>query len=117
MLNGTDTLTFADTYARDGVALWSKLIVLAVTAGVIGLSIPWFRSDPRHGEYYTLLLFSALGAILLAGATALKEFVLALLLSSSTGFVLVAYHRRSSPASAAAHHHYLPGTFTSNRQL
>ena len=50
MLGGNDTLTFADTYARDGVAIWSKLIVLAGTAGVIGLSIRWFRSDPRHAE-------------------------------------------------------------------
>ncbi len=117
MLDGADTLTFADTYARDGVALWSKLIVLAVTAGVIGLSIPWIRSDPRHGEYYTLLLFSALGAILLAGATDLKEFVLALLLSSATGFVLVAYHRQSSPASEAAIKYYLLGAFTSTSLL
>jgi len=117
MLGGMEALTSADTYARDGVALWSKLIVLAVTAGVIGLSIPWFRSDPRHGEYYTLLLFSALGAILLAGATDLKEFVLALLLSSATGFVLVAYHRQSSPASEAAIKYYLLGAFTSTSVL
>jgi NADH-quinone oxidoreductase subunit N len=113
MLGGPDHLTFAGTYARDGVAIWGKLIVLAATAGVIALSVPWFRRDPRHGEYYTLLLFSALGAILLAGATDLQQFVLALVLSSATGFVLVAYHRASSPASEAAIKYYLLGAFTS----
>lgn len=117
MLGGGEYLTFSDTYARDGTALWAKLIVLATTAGVIGLSISWFESDPRHGEYYTLLLFSALGAVLLAGATDLKEFVMAMLLSSVTGFVLAAYHRRSPLASEAAIKYFLLGAFTSASML
>ena len=117
MLAGPQRLTFADTYARDGAAVWAKLIVLLGTAGAIGLSVPWFRRDPRQGEYYTLLLFSALGAILLAGATDLKEFVMAMMLSSATGFVLAAYHRRSSPASEAAIKYYLIGAFTSASML
>jgi NADH-quinone oxidoreductase subunit N len=84
---------------------------------VIGLSVPWFRRDPRHGEYYTLLLYSALGAILLAGATDLKEFIVAMLLSSATGFVLAAYHRRSSPAAEAAIKYYLIGAFANSAVL
>ena len=117
MLGGSEYLTFSDTYARDGMALWGKLIVLTTTAGVIGLSVGWFSRDPRHGEYYTLLLLSALGAILLAGATDLKEFVVAMLLSSVTGFVLAAYHRRSSLASEAAIKYFLLGAFTSSGML
>lgn len=117
MLGGPEYLTFADTYARDSAAAWAKWIVLAATAAVIGLSVRWFRRDPRHGEYYTLLLFSSLGAILLAGATDLKEFVVAMLLSSATGFVLVAYHRRSPAASEAAMKYYLIGAFTSASML
>lgn len=117
MLGGTESLTFSDTFARDGVALWGNLIILLATAGVIGLSVPWFARDPRHGEYYTMLLFSALGAMLLAGATDLKEFVVAMLLSSVTGFVLAAYHRRSSLASEAAIKYFLLGAFTSASML
>lgn len=109
MLPGEEMLTFFGTYARDGSAIWAKLIVLAATAAVIALSVPWFRRDPRHGEYYTLLLYSSLGAILLAGATDLKEFIVAMLLSSATGFVLTGYHRRSSPAAEAAIKYYLIG--------
>lgn len=113
----SEYLTFADTYARDGVAAWAKLIILGGTLGVIGLSVPWFRKDPRHGEYYTLLLYSALGAALLAGATDLKQFIMSMILSSVTGYVLVAYHRRSSPASEAAIKYYLMGAFTSASML
>lgn len=117
MLGGPQMSTFFGTYARDGTAIWAKLIVLAATALVIGLSVPWFRSDPRHGEYYTLLLYSALGAVLLAGATDLKEFLVAMLLSSATGFVLSAYHRRSSPAAEAAIKYYLIGALANSGLL
>lgn len=104
--------TFFGTYALDGAAAWGQLIVLGVTAAVVGLSVPWFREDPRHGEYYTLLLYSALGAVLLAGALDLMELVLALLMSSATGYVLAAYHRRSRIASEAAIKYYLLGALT-----
>ena len=117
MLAGPESLTFFDTYARDRSALWSKLIVLIATVVVVGLSVPWFRRDPRHGEYYTLLLYASLGAALLAGATDLKEFIVAMLLSSATGFVLAAYHRRSSSSAEAAIKYYLIGALSNSATL
>lgn len=117
MLDGPETYTFAETYARDLPAVWAKLIVLVATAAVIALSLPWFRSDPRNGEYYTLLLFSALGAVLLAGATDLKQFVTSMLLSSATGFILVAYHRLSRASAEAGIKYYLLGALTSASML
>lgn len=117
MLNGPATYTFAETYARDLPAVWAKLIVLVATAAVISLSLPWFRSDPRNGEYYTLLLFSSLGAVLLAGATDLKQFVVSMLLSSATGFVLVAYHRLSRASAEAGIKYYLLGALASASML
>lgn len=114
---GPERLTFFGTYARDGVAAWGKIVILVATAAVIGLSVAWFRTDPRQGEYYTIIVFSALGAMLLAGATDLKEFVVAMILSSTTGFVLTAYHRASGVASEAAMKYYLIGAFTSAAML
>lgn len=112
MLGGPQRPTFFGTYSMDGAAVWSKLIILVATAAVVALSIPWFRSDPRFGEYYTILLFSALGAILLSGSTDLMELVLALLLSSATGYVLTAYHRRSRLSSEAGMKYFLLGALT-----
>lgn len=117
MFDGTQSPTFFDTYSTDDVALWSKLIILVATAAVIALSVPWFARDPRHGEYYTLLLFSSLGAILLAGATDLMEIVMAILLSSATSYVLIAYHRRSKLASEAAIKYFLLAALTSSAML
>ena len=85
MLGGTQTLTFFDTYAADDAAVWAKLIVLAVAAVVVLLSVEWFATDARHGEYYTLLLLSTLGAVVLASAADLMAVILGVLLSSATG--------------------------------
>ena len=117
MFDSDQSLTFFDTYSADDVALWAKLIILGATIAVIALSVPWFARDPRHGEYYTLLLFSSLGAVLLAGATDLMEIVMALVLSSATGYILVAYHRRSKLASEAAIKYFLIAALTSSAML
>lgn len=117
MLDDPQALTFFGTYAKDGSALWAKLIVLAITAVTVALSVEWFRSDPRHGEFYTLLLFSALGAIILAGAADLMEIVLGVLLTSATGYVLAAYHRRSKRSGEAAMKYYLLGALTNAAML
>lgn len=116
-LTGPGQLTFTDTYAVDPVGGWGAMIILAATAGVVALSTVWFRNDPRHGEYYTLLLFSALGAMLLAGASDLMQFTLAMLLSSITGYVLAAYHRASRVASEAGIKYYLIGALTGAAML
>ncbi|MFN2608899.1 MAG: NADH-quinone oxidoreductase subunit N [Acidimicrobiales bacterium] len=107
MLRGGQPLTFFDTYAADDAAVWGKLLVLAVTAAVVGLSVEWFRADAREGEYYAILLLSALGAVVLAGAADLMEIVLGVLLSSATGYVLAAYHRASARSAEAGIKYYL----------
>jgi NADH-quinone oxidoreductase subunit N len=112
MLRGSQSLTFFDTYAADHTAVWAKLIVLAVTAVTVLLSVEWFAGDPRHGEYYTLLLLSALGAMVLAGAADLMGIILGLLLSSATGYVLAAYHRTDARSGEAAMKYYLLGALT-----
>jgi NADH-quinone oxidoreductase subunit N len=114
LLHGPQRLTFAGTYAVDGAALWGKLIVCATTAGVVALSVEWFASDPRHGEYYAMLLLGAVGAILLAGAADLMQLTLAMLLASTTAAVLIAYHRRSRRAGEAAIKFYLLGALTNS---
>jgi len=101
--------TFFGTYAADPTALWAKMIVLSGTAIAIGLSVEWFRSDPRHGELYSLVLFAALGSILMAGATDVMELIVGILLSSASSFALAGFHRRSAVAGEAAIKFFLIG--------
>ncbi len=112
MLGGEQGYTFFDTYAVDDAAVVAKLVVLAVTALVVLLSVEWMAEDHRRGEYYAILLLSALGAVVLAGAADLMELVLGVLLSSVTGYVLAAYHRASARSTEAGVKYYLLGALT-----
>lgn len=86
-------LTFQGTWALDGATAGARLLIIAFTGLTVALSPGWLRSDRRHGEYYAVLLMSALGAVMIAGATDTIELVVGVLLSSVTGVTLAAYHR------------------------
>lgn len=103
--------SFSGTWALDGVAIWGRLLVLASTALILPLMPGWFATDRRHGECYSLLLLSAVGAMLLAGAADLLEVAIAILLSSITGYVLAAYHRDWSTSVEAGMKYFLIGAF------
>lgn len=92
-LGGPAQLTFSGTWAMDRVSAWAKLIILIGTLLTLLMSPEWLHRDPRHGEYYAVLLFAALGALMMAGAADTMELVVAVLLSSTTGYTLSAYHR------------------------
>ena len=102
-------LSFSGTWAVDGLTAWSSYAILGSTGLVILLSPTWFKSDRRHGEWYVILLFSAIGSILLAGAADLMELMVAMLLSSVTGYTLSSYHRASKMCSEAGAKYYFLG--------
>ena len=111
-LGGEQSLGFFETYALDDATLVARLVILAVAALSVLLSVEWFVEDHRSGEYYALLCLSALGAIVLAGAADLMELILGTLLSSVTGYVLTAYHRASPRSTEAGVKYYLLGALT-----
>lgn len=112
MLDTGQFVTFSGSWAADDVGGWAELIILAVTAAVVLLSPEWLRSDARHGEWYAILLFSAAGAMVMAGASDLLELMMGVLLSSVTGYVLAAYHRRSALSVEAGAKYFLVGALT-----
>lgn len=106
---GARHLTFSGTYALDGGTTWARLAIPGLTILCIGMSPRWYASDPRHGEFYAMLLFSALGAMAMAGAADLMQLVMGVLLSSVTGYVLVGYHRDWEISLEAAMKYFLLG--------
>ncbi len=102
-------LTFRGSWALDGATAAARLAILAFAALVTALAPAWLREDRRHGEYYAVLLLSALGAILMAGAADTMELVVAVLLSSVTGFTLAAYHRGWALSVEAGMKYFLIG--------
>jgi NADH-quinone oxidoreductase subunit N len=108
---GRSDLTFSGIWALDGPSTWARLLILAATAFTVLLTPDWFRSDRRHGEHYSVLMFSALGAMALAGAADLLQLVIAVLLSSVTGYTLAAYHRDWPLSVEAGMKYFLVGAF------
>ncbi|WCR11054.1 NADH-quinone oxidoreductase subunit N [Paracoccus stylophorae] len=102
-------LTFSGTWALDGVTLWARGMIAVATALCLILAPRWFEQDRRHGEFYTMTLFSALGAIAMAGAADLMQLVMAVLLSSVTGYVLAAWHRDWALSVEAGMKYFLIG--------
>lgn len=105
-------LVFDGSYAMDGPALWTLLILLAGTALVAGLALPTFRRDAREAEFYALMLFALLGAVMLAGAHDVMEILLGVLLASVGSYAMVAYRRGDPAAMEAVLKYYLFGALT-----
>jgi NADH-quinone oxidoreductase subunit N len=105
-------LVFDATFMVDQAQLWTALVVMGSALLVGALALPVFRHDQREAEFYTLLLFSALGAVILAGAHDLMEIVLAVLLTSVGSYALVAYRRADRWALEAVLKYYLFGALT-----
>lgn len=108
-LAASPRVTFSGTWALDGGGTWARLLIVAATALAVLLSPDWLRGDRRHGEYYPMVLLSALGAMLMAGAADTLQLVMGVLLSSVTGYVLAAYHRDWAPSVEAGMKYFLIG--------
>ncbi|MGI8574160.1 MAG: NADH-quinone oxidoreductase subunit N [Egibacteraceae bacterium] len=114
---GEGLLTFDRLWALDGATSSAAIIICVATGLVVLLAPEWLRSDARHGEYYPLLLLSALGAIVMAGAADLNELMIGLLMATVPGYVLASYHRRSALSAEAGMKYFLLGGLTNSLML
>jgi NADH-quinone oxidoreductase subunit N len=105
-------LGFMGDWALDRVTTGAELTILAVTGVTLALAHRWMGTDPRAGEHPAIVLFSATGAMVLAGAADTMEIVVGMLLVSVTGYTMAAYHRGSPAAVEAGMKYFLIGALT-----
>jgi proton-translocating NADH-quinone oxidoreductase chain N len=110
-LIGAETSVFMGTFRVDPLGVWAKLALLPATALTAVLAYPEVRDTDREGTVYSLLSFTALGALALAGAGDVMFLVLGVLVSSLGSFALVAY-RRDDRSTEAALKYYVFGSVT-----
>ena len=110
-LGESPRLTFSGTWAIDAASIWARMLILAASAVAVLCTPEWLRSDRRHGEYYTVLLLSALGAMMMAGAADTLQLVMGVLLASITGYIMAAYHRDWAISVEAGMKYFLLGAF------
>ncbi|MGI8537417.1 MAG: NADH-quinone oxidoreductase subunit N [Mycobacteriales bacterium] len=109
-LAGPDRLVFDDTFAVDGLTATARLVCALSGLLLLGLMSEELHGDRRESEHYVLLLFSALGAQVLAGSNDLLLLTVGYLLASVPLYAL-AGAARDTPGTEAALKTYLLGAF------
>ncbi|MBI3163016.1 MAG: NADH-quinone oxidoreductase subunit N [Chloroflexi bacterium] len=96
----------------DGFSIFANLLIL--TGGLLGIALAYGyikRMGIERGEYYTLLLFSVAGMMLMAQAADLIVVFLALEMLSIPLYVLAAFARPNLQSEEAGVKYFLLGAF------
>ena len=110
---GQSSSGFSGMVALDGFSTF--LNALQVVSGLLGIALAYGyvkRMGLDRGEYYTLLLFSIVGMMLMAQATDLIVVFIALELLSIPLYVLAAFNRTQAASEEAGLKYFLLGAFS-----
>ena len=102
---------FDGTYAVDTPTSIARLVIAAATLLVVGLGVDELNGGRQESETYTLLLLSAAGAVVLAGANDLLVLAVGFLLASIPLYALVGMTRTPGAAEAAMKTYLLGALF------
>ncbi len=111
---GMEESGFNGMVALDGFSTFVNALLLV--SGLLGVALAYGyvkRMGIERGEYYTLLLFSVVGMMLMAQATDLIVVFLALELLSIPLYVLAAFSRPKTDSEEAGLKYFLLGAFSS----
>jgi NADH-quinone oxidoreductase subunit N len=112
---GGPATTFQQMVALDDFTLFFNAIVCVTTALTLMLSVGYVRRQGiESGEYYILVLFAAIGMMLMAAALDLLVVFLGLELMSLALYVLAGLFRTRSAGNEAAMKYFLLGAFASS---
>ncbi len=106
--------TFGQMYISDGFSLFFNIVFIGATMLAISSSVQ-FTGSLRHnrGDYYGLILLSAVGMMFLVAAGELISLYVALELTTITLFVLAAYRKTSVESSEAGLKYLILGALSS----
>jgi NADH-quinone oxidoreductase subunit N len=112
---GSSSVAFSNMILEDGFSSFLQLIFLLT--GVVGIALAYDylkRREIQQGEYYTLLLFTVSGMMLMALAGDLIVVFLALELLSIPLYILSGFARPQEASEEAAMKYFLLGAFASS---
>src|SRR6184192_1296781 len=96
----------------DTFSVFFHFLVTTVTAIVILTSYEYMEVQQiRAGEYYGLVLFGAVGMMLMSSAVELVLIFIALEISSISTYILAGFRRRAAISSEASIKYFLLGSF------
>lgn len=111
-LVGSDQTGFGGMFTSDGFAIFFKITILIIAFLTILVSMGYAsREGIGLGEYYALLLFAALGMMLMAGGTHLIVIFLGLETMSISIYILAGMMREDRKSVESAFKYFLLGAF------
>ena len=114
LLNGPTQTLFNGMMTSDSFSNFFNIIFLASAALTALASFRYLdREKLQHPEYYVLLLFSALGMMLMASALDLIVIFIALEIMSLSVYVLVGFRRADRRSNEAALKYFILGSAAS----
>jgi NADH-quinone oxidoreductase subunit N len=109
---GTDGTLFGGMIVVDALSLWFQVVFLVVTFITVLLSVQYAAEEGlEQGEYYALLLFALLGAMLMAAGGDLLIIFLGLEIMSLAQYVLAGMRHNVLKSSESALKYFLLGAF------
>jgi NADH-quinone oxidoreductase subunit N len=112
---GLDLRAFNGMVVLDGYAIFFNLIIGFATCLTLMLSMDYVRRQSiETGEFYILVLFSAVGMVLMASAGDLIMVFLGLETMSISLYVLAGFFRNRLEAGEASMKYFLLGAFASS---
>ncbi len=113
-LQGKDEALYDGIYRIDRYALLFKTLFMGVGIAVVLMSVEYVGQKMRHpGEYYGLLVFSVLGAVMMAASGELLTAYISLELLSFSLYVLVSLTRGDRRSAEAGTKYILLGALSS----
>jgi len=111
-LNQPRTVLLGGTLAVDDLILFFKLVIIVLAALTVVISTDYDLG--RHvGEYFAVLLFGAIGMLLLISAEELLTIFVALELTSISLYILTAFHKGELRSQEAAVKYFMFGAVSS----
>jgi NADH-quinone oxidoreductase subunit N len=109
---GVTGALFNNMFVVDRLALFFKILIVGATALVVLASVDYVRRFRFFkGEYYFLVLMSALGMMFMASANDLLSLFITLEFSTFGFYVLVAYLREDAASNEAGLKFFILGVF------
>jgi len=113
-LAGSMGTTFNGMYVSDGYSMFFKLIFILNVILTVLISVKYIVVERvNFGEYYSLILFSTLGMMIMASAGDLIVLYLGLELMALSTYILAGFKRYDIKSNEAAIKYFLLGAFAS----
>jgi NADH-quinone oxidoreductase subunit N len=113
-LFGPPAVTFGTMYIADGYSTFFKIIFFINVILTVLISIKYIAVERvNNGEYYSLILFSTIGMMIMASAGDLIVLYLGLELMALSTYVLAGFIRHDIKSNEAALKYFLLGAFSS----